>query len=78
MKARLPATHERDLLGGRTDRVLRRLVVLRGLRRGALPSVTSAMVSLAPSEAPQVLFIDLNMIWACGTRALSSAAAADN
>ncbi len=35
MKARLPATHERDLLGGRTDRVVRRLVVLRGLRRGA-------------------------------------------
>ena len=35
MKARLPAAHERDLLGGRTDREVRRLVVLRGLRRGA-------------------------------------------
>ena len=35
MKARLPAAHERDLLGGRTDREVRRLVVLRGPRRGA-------------------------------------------
>jgi len=43
-----------------------------------LAAVASAMVSSAPSDAPQVLFIDLNMSWACGTRALSSAAAADN
>ena len=35
MKARLPAAHERNLLVGRTDRVVRRVVVLRGLRRGA-------------------------------------------
>ena len=35
MKARLPAAHERDLLGGRTDREVRHLVVQRGLRRGA-------------------------------------------
>ena len=35
MKARLPAAQERDLLGGRIDREVRRLVVLRGPRRGA-------------------------------------------
>ena len=65
-------------MGALTERCVASLSC--AVRAAVLPlaSVASAMVSSAPSEAPQMLFIDLNMSWDCGTRALSSAAAAEN